>query len=153
LKGQVDCHKCTLLMKTEFVFALENAGWPAFLVDEAGTIRRSNQAAVKAFGAILEGESTLLSAIWSPANEGTAEQFLSRWERFPSATVALKFAGKGGVTTSYQTHVCSLTRNEQKHFVFQLLPQAAGAAPVNSVAAGAENRDLEAGMAHKQELD
>ena len=140
-------------MKSEFVFALENAGWPAFLVDSAGTIRRANQAAVKVFGAILEGESTLLSAIWLPANGGTAEQFLGRWERSPSATASLKFAGKGGVTTSYLTHVCSLTRGDQKYFVFQLLPETAAIPSTNAASTSAKDENLEASVAHKQKLD
>jgi PAS domain-containing protein len=43
---------------------LENAGWPALLVDESGTILRANPAAVKTFGPVLEGEAPLLSSIW-----------------------------------------------------------------------------------------
>jgi len=148
LKGQVDCSKSSLVIKSDLIFALENAAWPAFLVDEAGAIRRSNQAAIKAFGAVLEGESTLLSAIWSPANDGTAEQFLRRWERAPTATVSLKFAGKGGVTTTFFTHVCSASSGQTKHFLFQLLPDTTVPAPVS-----AHDVPVEAGMAHKQKLD
>ena len=101
-------------MKYDFVFALENAGWPAFLVDGAGTILRANQAAVKFFGAVVEGRSASLSAIWSSADEGTAEQFLSRWEQSPTPTVSLKFSGNGGVTTTHLTHVCSASWGREK---------------------------------------
>src|SRR5437879_3148748 len=132
------------MMKSEFVFALENAGWPAFLVDEAGTIRRANQAAVKAFGAILEGESTLLSAIWSPANEGSAEQFLGRWERSPTPTISLKFSSKGGVTAGYLTHVCSATWGQQKHFVFQLLAETSAGPLLHAASSEPKSPNLEA---------
>ncbi|MBI3850878.1 MAG: response regulator [Verrucomicrobia bacterium] len=141
------------MMKSEFVFALENAAWPAFLVDEAGTIRRVNQAAVKAFGAVLEGEFALLSAIWSPANEGTAEQFLARWERSPSATVSLKFSSKGGITTGYLTHICSATWGQQKHFVFQLLAETDAGPGLQAAALETKVLNLEASVAHKQKLD
>ena len=36
-------------MKPDITFLLENANWPALLVDAASTILRSNQAAVKLF--------------------------------------------------------------------------------------------------------
>ncbi len=135
-------------MKSDLVFALENAAWPAFLVDEAGAIRHSNLAAVKAFGAVLEGESTLLSAIWSPANDGTAEQFLRRCERSHSITVSLKFTGKGGTTTTFSAHVCSATTGQTRHFLFQLLPDTAAPLP-----APTNEQPVEAGMAHRQKLD
>jgi len=51
-------------MKPEVMFLLENANWPALLVDAASTILRANQAAVKLFGSTLEGGSPLLSAVW-----------------------------------------------------------------------------------------
>ena len=38
-------------MKSDVAFALENAGWPALLVDAAGAICRANPAATSLFGA------------------------------------------------------------------------------------------------------
>ena len=64
-------------MKSDLVFGLENAGWPALLVEVGGTILRVNQAAVKTFGQVLEGEAPLLSALWTPENGMTADQFLA----------------------------------------------------------------------------
>ena len=40
-------------MKSDVAFALENAGWPALLVDGAGAICRANPAALSLFGAAL----------------------------------------------------------------------------------------------------
>ncbi len=114
-------------MKSEAVFALEHAGWPALLVDDGSTILRANQAAVKLFGPALEGASPLLSAIWSPENGVTAEQFLARWERSPTTTVALKFRVKGGGMTSHLVAICAHARDQQRLFVLQLLPDATGA--------------------------
>ncbi len=66
-------------MKSDVGFALENAGWPAFLVDAAGAICRANPAAASLFGAVLAGESPRLSAVWSPDNSGGADLFLAQW--------------------------------------------------------------------------
>ena len=64
-------------MKPDNVFALENAAWPALLLDEASTVLRANDAAVKLFGPALEGQASRLSAIWAavyqrPKAEGPA---------------------------------------------------------------------------------
>src|SRR5215203_6753429 len=110
-------------MKFDVAFALENAAWPALLVDQASTICRVNPAAIKLFGATLEGESPLLSAIWCPENPGTAEQFLAHWERAPASTVLLKFRGKGGHDLSFLSSICAFARDGQKYFVLQLFPE------------------------------
>ncbi len=60
----------------------------------SGPIRRRS----KRLGPVLEGEAPLLSAIWSPENGTTPEQFLAHWGRSPAGTVALKFLVKGGGT-------------------------------------------------------
>ena len=51
-------------MKSDVSFQLENAAWPAFVVESGGTIRYANQAAVAFFGPKLEGEALSLSALW-----------------------------------------------------------------------------------------
>jgi signal transduction histidine kinase/ActR/RegA family two-component response regulator len=137
-------------MKPDVVFALENAAWPAFLVDGSGAIRRANQAAINAFGG-LEGESTLLSAIWSPENSITAEQFLAQWERAPSALTPLKLRGKGGVNASHPACVCSITKDGQKYFLIQLLPDASADPPASPPPEA--QLQVDAGLAHKQKLD
>src|SRR5204862_1733432 len=77
-------------------FGLENAGWPALLVDPTSTIHRANQAAFKLFGAALASASPLLSVIWAEENTSTPEQFLAQWERAPAPTVWLRFRPKEG---------------------------------------------------------
>ena len=53
-------------MKHEIGFGLDNATWPAFVVDALGHVRHANEAAVNTFGAAMESEPALLSSIWSP---------------------------------------------------------------------------------------
>lgn len=129
-------------MKSDFVFALENAGWPALLVDGASTILRANQAAVKLFGPALEGASPLLSAIWAPENSANPEAFLAHWERAPAASVPLKYRIKGN-TQTVVTAICSRAHDGQRYFLFQLLPEQAAS----------EGRTGESSSAQKQKLD
>jgi two-component system cell cycle sensor histidine kinase/response regulator CckA len=109
-------------MKSDLTFQLENAAWPAFVVEAGGTIRYANQAAVDFFGPKLEGESLALSALWADSTE-SAEQFLARWGRSPAATLQLRYHGKGGTIATFDTFICS-AREVQKRYIFQLLRQS-----------------------------
>ena len=133
-------------MKPEEVFTLENAGWPALLVNNAGTILRANQSAVKVFGPALEGAAPLLASVWTPENGTSAEQFIAQWERSPAATVPLKFRVKGGGISSFTVSLCSFNRDAQKFFVFQLPPDITSAGAAKSQAP-------DPGIAQKQKLD
>jgi PAS domain-containing protein len=76
-------------MKADLVFLLENAAWPALLVDASGTVLRANAAAVRTFGPVLEGEMPRLSAFWRPENPLPPEPFLAQWSRSPTRVVSL----------------------------------------------------------------
>ncbi len=120
---EVSCRPTADSMKADIVFALENAGWPALLVDGSNILCRANAAAIKLFGPVLEGGSPGLSAIWSLENGVAAEQFLASWERAPAPAVALKFRAKGGMAVSALTSICAFTKEGEKYFVLQLLPE------------------------------
>ncbi len=132
-------------MKADVLFGLESAGWPALLVDGASTVCRPNPTALRLFGPAMEGETPRLSAIWLPENGGTAEQFLAHWERAPMALMPLKLRGKEGRAATYLASICSVTKDGQKYFVFQLLP--------SSAAAEAKSLAGDIGLAQKQKLD
>ena len=134
-------------MKSDVAFVLENAGWPALLVDGAGTICCANAAAISVFGAALGGESPRLSVFWAPDNSSTVDQFLAQWERSAAPTVPLKFRGKGGHTLGYLTSICAFTKDGQKYFVFQLLREGVAGAPEGKPTAA------DPGLALKQKLD
>jgi two-component system, cell cycle sensor histidine kinase and response regulator CckA len=157
-------------MKSDVVFALENAGWPALLVDGTGTIVRATQAAVKVFGSVLEGAAPRLSALWSPENGVAAEQFLTQWTRSPTTTALLKFRVKGGGVSALTISICAINRDSQRLYVLQLLPEAApgvappappapaaSIAPVTPVAAAAPEAarepTAESSLAQKQKLE
>lgn len=56
-------------MKPEFVFSLENANWPALLVDDSATVRKASLGAKSIFGGSLETEPTLGGSIWAKEND------------------------------------------------------------------------------------
>ena len=113
-------------MKPDFTFALEQAGWPAFLVDESGTIRKANEAAILVLGAVLEGDPALSASIWSPENGLTAEEYVARLELGSPPVTVLRFRVKGGATHSFHTFICPTHREGERVFLFQLLPEVPG---------------------------
>ena len=134
-------------MKSNVAFALENAGWPALLVDGAGAICGASPAARALFGAALDSESPRLAAIWSPENASTAEQLLAQWERSAAPTLLLKFQVRGGRSVGYLTSICALTRDGTKYYALQLLRETTAAA------ADLKSAGQEAGTALRQKLD
>ena len=114
-------------MKPEVVFGLENAAWPALLVNAGGLVLTANAAAKNLFGAALNGVPAQLASVWSPENGGAATDFLARWEHSPTATTVLKFRTASGATAVFSTAICQLNGDGNKWFVLQLL--SPGAAP------------------------
>jgi two-component system, cell cycle sensor histidine kinase and response regulator CckA len=134
-------------MKSNVAFALENAGWPVLLVDSAGAVCRTNQAALGLFGPALAVDSPRLSAVWASENTSAADQFLTQWERSAVPMVLLKFRGKSGQAVAYLTSICAFTQDGRKYFVLQLLREGVSAGPEAKPAGG------ETGSALKQKLD
>src|SRR5689334_5822705 len=115
-------------MKAEIVFGLDNAGWPAILVDSTGKIQRANQSCVQALGSLKEG-SDYLSTIWSPENITPVSEFLETVEYSISRNSLLKFKTREGSTVSYLVYVAPIMKGDTKLFIFQLFkPPAATAA-------------------------
>lgn len=130
-------------------FVLDSAGWPAFLVDEAGTILRANEAAVKAFGAPVATAGTLLAAIWgNPAQSPPA--WLAHWSQSPSPTVTLALKWKGGGIVTHTVSMCVIQREQQRHFLLQLVGETANA---EAVTAQKQKLDCALQMARTVSLD
>ena len=109
-------------MKPEVVFGLENAVWPAVLVNASGAVLLTNAAAKNFFGANLSGEAANLAAVWATENGGSATDFLTRWEQSPAASGVLKFKTASGAVAPFLTTVCQFNSDGKKWFVLQLLP-------------------------------
>jgi nitrogen-specific signal transduction histidine kinase len=133
-------------MKPETVFALEQADWPAMLVDTAGVVHHANPAAHHRFATSWAGGSPRLTSIWSPENEQTADHFLAQSEMAPVPILTLKFRAPDGAAVPCQTSVCVLAGEGPKRFLLQLL--GSGAGPF-----GERPGSGDTGMWHRQKLD
>jgi signal transduction histidine kinase len=134
-------------MKFDVLSALETAGWPALVVDAAGTVCCSNQTAKKVFGSGLDGEWPQLSAIWLPDNNLTPEGFFEQWKQTPAPGVLLKFRNQAGAAVSHFSSISTLAHEGHDYFLIQLFPD-------NTPAGSAvKNPTAEAGLAHKQKLE
>jgi two-component system, cell cycle sensor histidine kinase and response regulator CckA len=148
-------------MKSDALFTLENAVWPAMLIEQAGTIRRANAPAINLFGPVVEGETALLGSIWAQENECPAQQFLTRADLPLSGMIPVKFRVKGGITVEFSTAVCPVSREGQKYFLFQIFPAAPAGSPEKTAPKieaatpplEAAPAPVEANLAHKQKLD
>ena len=139
-------------MKPEVVFGLENAVWPAVLVNTGGVVSLTNAAAKNVFGSALNGDAANLAAVWAPENGGSATDFLARWEQSPAASGILKFKTAGGAVTPFLTTVCQFNHDGKKWLVLQLLP--GDATPLPAAKPAAEMQAQAPGdAALKQKLD
>jgi two-component system cell cycle sensor histidine kinase/response regulator CckA len=147
-------------MKSDIVYGLVSASWPAILVDESGAIHNVNPVAVRAFGQTMADGTGTLSALWLPENQGTAAELLARCASQAVVNVPLKLLGRNRAPLSYQASICTIQEDGKKYLLFQLLPEAAAAAapgvaspaPV-ATAADSKNPSAEANLAQKQKLD
>ena len=137
-------------MKPEVVFGLENAVWPAVLVNASGAVSLTNAAGKNVFGPALSGDAANLAAVWAPENGGSATDFLARWEQSPSASGILKFRTARGVMP-FLTSVCQFNHDGKKWFVLQLLPGDAPTAPATATESLAAAAPGDAAL--KQKLD
>lgn len=148
-------------MKSEPAFLLENASWPALLVDSSGIIRSASAGARKLFGSIIEGKKNLAQSIWSRENELTPEQFISEWTIIPDIGVELRFRGRDGNTSSYRTHICPSPEEIEGLFLLQLFkvppaPEEPHDQPIlipSSATPPESSALVEASFAQKQKLD
>jgi signal transduction histidine kinase/CheY-like chemotaxis protein len=139
-------------MKPEVVFGLENAAWPALLVNAGGAVLMFNDAAKILFGAALDGSPAALAALWSPANGRAAVDFLAQWETTSAPLVELKFRAAAGIDKKFSTAIALLANDGGKWFVLQLLslPAAPAASPLESPT---EFRSATGDAALKQKLE
>jgi two-component system cell cycle sensor histidine kinase/response regulator CckA len=135
-------------MKPEVVFGLENATWPALLVNTAGAVMLANTAAKNVFGAALTAPAAQLAAIWSPENGGGATEFVSLWLQSPAAVSTLKFKTSSGAAATFTAAICQFNNNGEKWLVLQLLTGVSGGEAVPEAKSATEGD-----AALKQKLD
>ena len=109
-------------MNAEIIFGLENATWPAFLVDAEGVILRGNPAAAGIFGPTISTNEVKLADLWSTENGVAPEDFFAMWEGAPTPVTDLKFRVLGGHFTKFSVAISVFLHENRQWFVLQLLP-------------------------------
>lgn len=137
-------------MKSDTLALLENAAWPVLLVDGGGRIRHVNRQAAAVFGAVVEGDRTLLATIWSADNGPKSEAFVASLARTPMPQATVQLQIKGGQTQEFAAQLCPVTISGERLHLFQLLP--ASPAPAKAPAAPT-NPLVETSLIQKQKLD
>jgi two-component system, cell cycle sensor histidine kinase and response regulator CckA len=138
-------------MKSDFVFALEHASWPALVLSDSGVIQRANSSATSSFGGVTEAGGASAASIWSPENETTLEVFLARLGRSIPEPLLVKLRTKGGQTVGFQAYASSFSKEGQKYYLLQLFkPAAAALTPGGPRPEGAA---LESSAALRQKLE
>ena len=143
-------------MKPEVVFGLENAAWPALLVNGGGAVLMFNPSASATFGPALAGNPAQLAAIWSAANECRAAEFMAQWEKAPVPLAELKFRTVDDAGKKFFTAIAMLASEGGKWFVLQLLPvlePPAPPPPPRPVESQTEFRSATGDAALKQKLE
>ncbi|HEX7862566.1 MAG TPA: ATP-binding protein [Verrucomicrobiae bacterium] len=147
-------------MKPETVFALENASWPALLVDASGNIRAASKGAKESFGAAMTAGATVGKTIWSKENDQSAEEFFAGFDSGANYSSILRFKGSDGSTSSYQTHICSAHDPVDRTtlFLLQMFKPEISTVPLLPTSAPSPRPSeghtvMEASVAQKQKLD
>jgi signal transduction histidine kinase len=120
-------------MRRETDFVLEQAAWPAMLLEEDGRICRANQAARRVFDFNGSSELQSLSSFWDQKNSSPPDKFLREQADAGTAKVALRAAG--GVVAPFIAHVNKVVRDGQPYFVLQLLKDSGASFPELTYAA------------------
>jgi signal transduction histidine kinase len=140
-------------MKPEVVFGLDDAAWPAMLVNAGGAILMFNPAARKLFGAALDGNPPALASIWSAANGPAAVPFFEQWEKTTMNPVELRFRPATGAEQKFSTIIAMLTGGGNKWYLLQLLTLPQPPAEKGLVELNTEFRTATGDVALKQKLE
>ena len=138
-------------MKPEVVFGLNDAAWPALLVNANGTVLMHNAAAKTLFGAALEAKPPELKSIWASANGTQPSGFFTWWEKNKRIPVDVQYCAAGGVEKKFATVIALATHEGEKAFLLQLL--AVPNAPAGRPEMHTEFRNATGDTAVKQKLD
>jgi len=114
-------------MRRETDFVLEQAAWPAMLLEDNGRICRVNQAARRVFDLAAPSPSPSLAALWDEKNKLTPEQFLREPGDGETAPLTLRVAG--GAKAQFIAHRAKVVREGHSYLVLQLFKDSGAAFP------------------------
>jgi len=114
-------------MRREMDFVLEQAAWPAMLLEEKGRICRANQAARRLFDLMDSQAAVSLASLWDEENKTSLEEFLR--EHLTGTAAPLKLRVAGGAKAPFIVHGAKVARDGQCYVVLQLFKDASAAFP------------------------
>jgi signal transduction histidine kinase len=114
-------------MRRETDFVLEQAAWPAMLLEENGSIRRTNQAARRVFDFSAKVGTPGLAAIWDPSNQSSLATLLR--DTASAEMTNLKLRVNGGGSAQFVAHLVKVVRDGSPYWVLQLFKDSGGAFP------------------------
>jgi signal transduction histidine kinase len=114
-------------MRRETDFVLEQAAWPAMLLEENGRICRVNQAARRVFDLPGSLHAASLASLWDDQNKTPPEQFLR--EHIHAGTAPLKLRVAGGGKAPFVAHGTKVSRDGHLYMVLQLFKESGAAFP------------------------
>jgi signal transduction histidine kinase len=136
-------------MRRETDFVLEQAPWPAMLLEEDGRICRINQAARRVFDLAWPSPTASVAALWDEENKVAPEPFL----REPAAegTASLKLRVAGGAKAQFIAHRAKVVRDGHCYVVLQLFKDSGAAFPELRYVAPAKEPPLAVTAAEKND--
>jgi len=118
---------CQTTMRRETDFVLEQAAWPAMLLEENGRICRVNQAARRVFDLPDSLGAASLASLWDDESHSRPEQFLP--VLIKAGTAPLKLRVAGGAKAPFVAHGTKVARDGQSYLVLQLFKDSSAAFP------------------------
>jgi len=135
----------TMQRQTDFV--LEQAGWPAMLLEESGRICRVNQAARRVFDLPDSLRSANLSSLWDDGNNVSSGDFLR--DQIEAGTTQLTLRVEGGVAAPFIAHGAKVVRGGHPYVVLQLFRDSGATFPELSYVAPAKEARPDESDKHK----
>src|SRR5580658_7804087 len=114
-------------MRRETDFVLEQAAWPALVLEENGRICRSNQAARRVFDLSGASGREMLSSIWDQQAGTPLESFLRDQPDGGAANVNLRVAG--GDLAPFVANINKVAREGQLYLLLQLFKESGAGFP------------------------
>jgi signal transduction histidine kinase/ActR/RegA family two-component response regulator len=114
-------------MQRQTDFVLEQAAWPAMVLEENGRICRVNQAARRVFDLPDSLPAASLATLWDDGSKTTPEQFLL--EKIAAGTAEVKLKVAGGAKAQFVAHGTKVLRGGDIYVVLQLFKDSGAAFP------------------------
>jgi signal transduction histidine kinase/PAS domain-containing protein len=114
-------------MRRETDFVLEQAAWPAMLLEENGRICRVNQAARRVFDLPEALGAASFASLWDDESHATPAQFLR--ESLSAGTASLTLRVTGGGKAPFVAHGTEVERDGHLYVVLQLFKDSGAAFP------------------------